>query len=152
MISDRLSKLNPLILSALRVISGLLFLQHGAQKFLYFPTGMYAGSGWAFGDPGAYAGVVELLAGALIAMGLFTRPAAFLASGTMAFAYFIGHASQGFWPVNNGGDAAILYCFVFLYLVFAGPGPISIDQSLDRCVASHAQRSWRRQQPPSWQR
>ncbi|MFD2501863.1 DoxX family protein [Rhizorhabdus histidinilytica] len=66
-------------------------------------------------------------AGLLIALGLFTRPAAFLASGTMAVAYFIGHMPTNFWPVNNMGDAAILYCFVFLYLVFAGPGPLSLD-------------------------
>ena len=66
----------------------------------------------------------------LIALGLFTRPAAFLASGTMAVAYFVGHATKGFWPVNNMGDAAILYCFVFLYFVFAGPGPISVDRKL----------------------
>jgi putative oxidoreductase len=108
-------------------MSGLLFLAHGTQKFLRFPGGDYAGSGWAFANPGAYAGIIELVAGALIAVGLFTRPAAFLASGTMAFAYFLGHASQSFWPVNNGGDAAILYCFVFLYFAFAGAGPISLD-------------------------
>ena len=73
-----------------------------------------------------YAGVIELVCGALIALGLFTRPAAFLASGTMAAAYFIAHHPQNFFPINNGGDAAILYCFVFLYLVFAGPGAFSL--------------------------
>jgi putative oxidoreductase len=113
-------------------MSGLLFLAHGTQKFLGFPAGEYAGSGWGFAHPGAYAGLIELATGLLIALGLFTRPAAFLASGTMAFAYFLGHASQGFWPVNNGGDAAILYCFVFLYLVFAGAGPISLDARVRR--------------------
>ena len=102
------------MLSVLRIMSGLLFLAHGTQKFLSFPGGEYAGSGWAFAHPGAYAGAIELVAGALIALGLFTRPAAFLASGTMAAAYFIAHAPQNFWPVNNGGDGAILYCFVFL--------------------------------------
>lgn len=117
----------PLVLSVLRIMSGLLFLAHGTQKFLGFPGGERASSGWAFANLGAYAGVIELVTGALIALGLFTRPAAFLASGTMAFAYFIGHAAQGFWPINNGGDAAILYCFVFLYFVFAGPGPLSLD-------------------------
>ncbi len=79
------------------------------------------------GRHGAYAGIIELVTGTLIALGLFTRPAAFLASGTMAAAYWIAHAPQDFFPVNNMGDAAILYCFVFLYLVFAGPGPLSID-------------------------
>lgn len=120
----------PKMLSVLRIMSGLLFLAHGTQKFLGFPEGDYAGAGWTFASPGAFAGVIELVAGALIALGLFTRPAAFLASGTMAFAYFIGHASENFWPVNNGGDAAILYCFVFLYFVFSGAGPISLDARL----------------------
>lgn len=124
---DRVERHAPRMLSVLRIMSGLLLLAHGTQKFLGFPGGDYAGSGWSFAQLGAYAGLVELGAGALIALGLFTRPAAFLASGTMAFAYFLGHASQSFWPVNNGGDAAVLYCFVFLYLVFAGPGPISLD-------------------------
>ncbi|MDF2095687.1 DoxX family protein [Aquibaculum arenosum] len=127
MIEHRLAALASPMLSVLRIMSGLLFLAHGTQKFLYFPGGDSAGFGWTFAHPGAYAGLVELVAGALIAVGLFTRPAAFLASGTMAFAYFMGHASQSFWPVNNGGDAAILYCFLFLYFVFAGAGPISID-------------------------
>ena len=128
--TNQLSTRAPIALSILRIMSGLLFLAHGTQKFLGFPAGESAGSGWAFAHPGAYAGVIELVAGTLIVLGLFTRPAAFLASGTMAAAYFIGHASQGFWPVNNMGDAAILYCFVFLYLVFAGPGPLSVDASL----------------------
>lgn len=112
----------PFALGFMRIIAGLLFLAHGTQKFLFFPAGERAGSGWDFGGPAAWAGIVELVCGALITLGLFTRPAAFVASGTMAAAYFIGHASQSFWPVNNGGDAAILYCIVFLYLVFAGAG------------------------------
>ena len=132
MLQDRLTNAEPRALSLLRIISGLLFLAHGTQKFLGFPAGDMAGMGWAFANPGAYAGVIELVTGALIALGLFTRPAAFLASGTMAAAYFLGHATRGFWPVNNMGDAAILYCFVFLYLVFAGPGPLSLDAVLDR--------------------
>ncbi|MEW4467766.1 DoxX family protein [Parasphingorhabdus sp. JC815] len=117
----------PIMLSVLRIMSGLLFFAHGTQKFLGFPGGERAGSGWAFDGPGAYAGIIELVAGALLALGLFTRPAAFIASGTMAAAYFIGHASHNFFPVNNGGDAAILYSFLFLYFVFAGSGPISLD-------------------------
>jgi putative oxidoreductase len=124
--------MTPKMLSVLRIMAGLLFLAHGTQKFLGFPSGEYAMSGWSFAHPGAYAGVIELVTGTLIALGLFTRPAAFLASGTMAAAYFIGHASQGFWPINNGGDAAILYCFAFLYFVFAGPGPISLDTARSR--------------------
>ncbi|HYI42038.1 MAG TPA: DoxX family protein [Sphingomicrobium sp.] len=132
MLQDRLKNGAPLMLSVLRIMAGLLFLAHGTQKFLSFPAGEYAGIGWAFAHPGAYAGLIELVTGALIAVGLFTRPAAFLASGTMAAAYFMGHAPQNFWPVNNGGDAAILYCFVFLYLVFAGPGRLSLDAKLSQ--------------------
>lgn len=124
---QRLDRYSGYALSLLRIMSGLLFLEHGTQKFLSFPAGERAGEGWALSSPGHYAGAIELVAGLLIALGLFTRPAAFLASGTMAFAYFIAHAPEDFFPVNNGGDASILYCFVFLYLVFAGPGPFSLD-------------------------
>jgi putative oxidoreductase len=127
---DKLIERAPMMLGALRIMSGLLFLEHGTQKFLSFPAGAYAGAGWAFDNPGAYAGVIELVTGLLIALGLFTRPAAFVASGTMAVAYFMAHATQNFWPVNNMGDAAILYCFVFLYLVFAGAGRFSADEAL----------------------
>lgn len=126
---DRLTQYSPNMLSILRIVTGLIFIEHGTQKFLSFPAGQAAGSGWALDNPGAIAGIVELIAGALIAIGLFTRPAAFIASGTMAVAYWYAHAPQNFFPVNNGGDAAILYCFVFLYLVFAGPGPISLDEA-----------------------
>ena len=125
--TNRLTNWAPVMLSLLRIMTGLIFLEHGTQKFLSFPTGEGAGLGWGFARPGAYAGVIELVGGALIALGLFTRAAAFLASGTMAVAYFVAHAPQNFFPVNNMGDAAILYCFVFLYLVFAGPGPLSLD-------------------------
>ena len=130
--NERLHFWAPRMLSALRIVAGLVFLEHGTQKFLSFPLGQAAGSGFAFDNPGAYAGLVELAAGLLIALGLFTRPAAFLASGTMAVAYWIAHAPQNAFPVNNGGDAAILYCFAFLYLVFSGPGPWSLDASLQR--------------------
>jgi putative oxidoreductase len=129
---NRLDRHQPIMLSILRIMAGLLFLAHGTQKFLSFPPGQMAGMGWTFSHPGHYAGVIELVAGALIAIGLATRPAAFIASGTMAAAYFIGHAPKGFWPVNTMGDAAVLYCFVFLYLVFAGPGPWSLDAMLGR--------------------
>jgi putative oxidoreductase len=127
---NRLESYAPLMLSVLRIMAGLLFLAHGTQKFLSFPPGQMAGMGWTFSHPGHFAGIVELVAGTLIVLGLFTRPAAFLASGTMAAAYFIGHAPKGFWPVNTMGDAAILYCFLFLYLVFAGPGSLSLDAKL----------------------
>ena len=125
--SDRISAFSPVMLSILRIMTGLLFLEHGTQKFLSFPAGEMAGFGWTFAGPPAYAGIIELVAGALIAVGLFTRTAAFVAAGTMAVAYFMVHAPQNFFPINNMGEAAILYCFVFLYLVFAGPGRWSID-------------------------
>ena len=108
-------------------MAGLIFLEHGTQKFLGIPAGDMAGAGLALNNPGAFAGIIELVAGLLITIGLFTRPAAFLASGTMAVAYWMAHAPQNPFPINNGGDAAILYCFFFLYLVFAGPGPWSLD-------------------------
>ena len=130
--SDQLSQRAPVVLSVLRIISGLLFLEHGTQKFLAFPAGKMAGMGQALDNPAAYAGIIELVAGLLIAIGLFTRPAAFVASGTMAAAYFMAHAPQDFYPVNNMGDAAILYCFVFLYFVFAGAGPLSLDAKRGR--------------------
>ena len=116
-----------IMLAILRIVSGLLFLEHGTQKFLSFPAGPMAGMGLQFNSMPAYAGVIELVCGLLLVIGLFTRAAAFLASGTMAVAYWFFHAPSNFFPVNNGGDAAILYCFVFLYLVFAGAGPLSVD-------------------------
>ncbi len=101
-----LSRWQPQLHAILRIVTGLLFMEHGTQKFLSFPAGEYAGMGWALSNPGHYAGLIELVCGLLIAIGLFTRPAAFLASGTMAVAYWIAHAPQDFFPVNNGGDGA----------------------------------------------
>lgn len=115
------------MLAVLRIVSGLLFLEHGLQKFVSFPPGPMAGIGLQFNSMPGYGGIFELVCGLLITIGLFTRPAAFVASGTMAVAYFYWHAPQNLFPVNNQGDAAILYCFVFLYLVFAGAGPFSVD-------------------------
>ncbi len=123
-----IARRSPYALALLRIVSGLIFLAHGTHKFLSFPPGDMAGTGWALNNPAHFAGIVELICGALIVLGLFTRPAAFLASGTMAVAYWYAHAPQTFYPLNNGGDAAILYCFVFLYLVFAGPGAWSLDE------------------------
>ena len=120
-----LSNWTPYALAVLRIVAGLIFLEHGTQKLLGFPSGERA-----FVDAMTlswWAGVFELILGALITLGLFTRVAAFIAAGEMAVAYWIAHAPQNFFPVNNGGDAAILYCFVFLFLVFAGPGRWSID-------------------------
>lgn len=124
MIETRLNRLAPLVLSVLRCVAGLIFLAHGTQKHIGFPATERVVD--AFSLPW-FAGVIEVVTGVLIAIGFMTRPAAFLASGTMAFAYWIAHAPRDFYPVNNGGDAAILYCFLFLYIVFAGPGPLSVD-------------------------
>lgn len=121
----RLASWAPFFLSLLRIVAALIFLEHGTQKLLDFPPAERAGP--AFGALTWWAGVIEIGAGTLLALGLFSRPAAFLASGAMAFAYWIAHGPRDFFPVNNGGDAAILYCFLFLYLVFAGPGPWSVD-------------------------
>lgn len=121
---NKLTPWAPTVLSITRAVSGLIFMAHGTQKILSFPAGGQAPA--TFSMPWT-AGIIELICGSLIAVGFLTRPAAFLASGLMAFAYWIAHAPRDFYPVNNGGDAAILFCFLFLYLVFAGPGPLSID-------------------------
>ncbi|WP_430511635.1 DoxX family protein [Pannonibacter phragmitetus] len=112
-------------LSALRIMSGLLFLQHGTTKFLSIPATQM--SGVSVTTLPGMAGVIELVGGALLVLGLFTRPVAFLASGTMAVAYFLAHYPKGFYPLLNGGELAALYCFVFLYLAAAGGGRWSID-------------------------
>ena len=125
---DRLQTATHYLQSALRFMAGLLFLQHGMSKFFNFPHTQYSGTPLMSLDGAA--GAIELVGGLLITLGLLTRPAAFLASGTMAFAYFIAHAPQSFFPIVNGGDEAILYCFVFLYLAAAGGGPLSLDRLL----------------------
>jgi putative oxidoreductase len=124
--SARLSGYAPVLLSILRIVAALIFLEHGAQKLLGFPPGSTMPQPAVWSEIW-FAGLIELVPGTLIALGLFTRPAAFLAAGEMAFAYWIGHAPRNFFPVNNMGDAAILYCFVFLYISAAGAGPWSLD-------------------------
>jgi putative oxidoreductase len=112
------------LLSVLRVVTGLLFLEHGTGKLLGLPH-------LSIGEPAAmlyFTGAMELVGGVLITLGLFTRPAAFVLSGYMAFAYFMAHASKSFFPVINMGELAALYCFVFLYFAAAGPGPWAIDR------------------------
>jgi putative oxidoreductase len=119
---------SPRMLSVLRIMAGLLFLEHATIKFFAFPV--------PFQIPGPLptiliaAGIVELVGGVLITLGLFTRLAAFIASGEMAIGYFLMHAPKGFSPVANMGESAILFCFVFLYLAFAGPGPWSLDAAM----------------------
>lgn len=129
---NMLAKFQPVALSLLRFITGLLLFQYGVVKILKFPT-IPDGNPAAFLNkvqlmslPGA-AGAIELILGALLLLGLFTRPVAFILAGEMAFAYFIGHAPRSFFPLINGGTLAILFCFTCLYLSTAGGGPISID-------------------------
>jgi putative oxidoreductase len=117
----------PQLLSVLRIMSGLLLLQHGTTKYLNFPTSpMNDASALSMGG---IAGILELVGGVLLVMGLFTRPVAFILSGMTAAAYFIAHAPQGFFPLLNGGELAALYCFVFLFIAAAGGGAWSVDRA-----------------------
>ena len=120
-----LSAWSPTFLGSLRIISGLLFLEHGTQKLLNFPAGERGGVELA--SLMGVAGVLETVGGALIVLGLLTRPAAFLLSGMMAIAYWTAHAPRSLYPISNEGGEAILFCFIFLYLVFAGPGRFALD-------------------------
>jgi putative oxidoreductase len=115
------------LLSVLRLIAALLLLQHGTAKVLGFPPTHDAHTSIPLNSLQALSGWLELILGALLAVGLFSRFCAFLLSGEMAVAYFMMHAPHGFYPILNKGELAVLYCFVFLYLAFAGPGPWSID-------------------------
>ncbi|MCW3796490.1 DoxX family protein [Sphingomonas sp. BN140010] len=122
---SKLDRYAPQAIAALRIITSLLMIEHATMKFFAFPAAMPM--------PGPLppiivaAGVIEIVTGTLILLGLFTRPAAFLASGTMAAAYFLGHATQGFWPALNQGEPAIMFCFAFFVLIFTGPGAWSLD-------------------------
>jgi len=118
------------LLSVLRIMSGLLFLQHGTTKYLSFPVTKMSGAS-PMTMSGA-AGLIELVGGVLLVIGLFTRPVAFILSGTMAVAYFYAHHPRGFFPIINAGELAVLYCFVFLYLAAAGGGAWSIDRMRSR--------------------
>ena len=116
------------LLSLLRIMSGLLLLQHGTTKYLNFPAGpMNNASPMTMGG---FAGILELVGGVLLIIGLFTRCTAFVLSGMCAVAYFWGHAGRGFFPLLNGGELAALYAFVFLYLAAAGGGAWSVDRSV----------------------
>ena len=115
----------PYALGLLRIVTAIIFFEHGTQKLLGFPD--RAGGGPALLSMFGIGGLLEIAGGALLAIGLFVRPTAFVLSGMMATAYWMFHAPRSVFPVLNGGDAAILYCFIFLYLVFAGAGAFSID-------------------------
>jgi putative oxidoreductase len=118
------ARLAPHVLSILRIMAALLFLEHGLSRLFGFPSPLTAPplftTYW-------FAGAIELAGGLLLTAGLFSRLSALIMSGEMAFAYFLSHAPNSFYPILNRGDAAILYCFVFLYIAFAGPGPWSLD-------------------------
>ena len=131
---NMLAKYQPVALSLFRFITGLLLFQYGVAKILKFPM-IPEGNAYAFLSKvqlmslSGAAGLIELIFGALLLIGLFTRFAAFILAGEMAFAYFIGHAPKGFFPLINGGTLAIMFCFACLYLSTAGGGPISVDAS-----------------------
>lgn len=121
---QRLNQASPYLLSLLRIVSALVLFSYGTQKILHFPVAERVppvmSMPWI-------AGLLELTLGFLLLIGFMSRAAAFVLSGLMAFAYFIAHFPQNFFPSQNGGVAAILFCFIFLYLVAAGPGPLSVD-------------------------
>ena len=122
-----LDPLSPHLLSVLRIMAGLLFLEHGTSKVLGIPP---SAMHWSFqiASLSGWSGVLEFVGGILLVIGLFTRITAFIVSGEMAVAYFMVHAKMGFYPMDNHGELAVLYCFVFLYLAVAGGGPWSFDR------------------------
>ena len=128
-----LSRYQPIVLSLLRFYVGLSIMQHGTAKILGFPPGAGLGSP-AVGTLSWTGGMIELIGGALMILGLFTRPAAFILSGFCAVAYFMVHAKNSFFPIVNKGELAAVYSFVFFYLIFAGAGPISLDAILRKKV------------------
>ena len=121
------SSFSPILLSVLRIVAGLAFLEHGTGKLLGFPAGLPFLDQLPHGLL-LFTGLVELIGGALIVIGFLTRPVAFVLSGFMAAAYFMAHLPQSFFPAISGGEAALLYCFTFLFIASAGPGPISVDR------------------------
>lgn len=128
-IDSKLTQFTPTVLSLFRIVTGFLFTIHGAQKLFGFPGGTAIPAGtWPFW----YAGVIELVLGLLILAGLFTRIAAFIASGQMAVAYFTQHQPKEVWPIQNGGETPILFCFGFFLLVFTGGGAIALDNVIRR--------------------
>lgn len=125
-LSNRLAAWSPRVLSILRIAAALLFMEHGTMKLLDYPPSDEYDDLTPLSVVGV-AGILELFGGALLLVGLFTRPVAFVLSGLMAFAYFLAHAPRGFFPILNDGELAALYCFVFFYLAFAGGGAWSLD-------------------------
>ena len=128
---ETLAAWKPRVLSVLRIIAGLMIIQHGMAKLIGFPAVATFANLNPLSLLGA-AGFLELIGGALLIIGLLTRPAAFILSGEMAVAYFMVHAPRGFYPLLNGGTLAIMYCFAFLYLSTAGAGPWSLDTAMKK--------------------
>jgi putative oxidoreductase len=127
--SSGLARLTPYLLSALRIVAASVFIAHGTQKLFAYPASAPRPTVALRSQLGA-AGALEFAGGSLMLLGLFTRPVAFLLSGEMAYAYLTQHAPRGAWPLLNGGELAVLYCFVWLFFVAAGPGPWSLDAVL----------------------
>ena len=131
---NNLSRYAPTALAVLRIVVALLFIAHGTQKLFGFPA-----SSFPMGEGGLppmmlVAALLEVVGGLLILVGFFTRPVAFVLAGEMAVAYWMAHAPASFFPINNGGEAAVLFCFAFLYFLFAGPGTLSIDHARGRAA------------------
>jgi putative oxidoreductase len=127
-IASRWRSWAPQLLSLLRIVAAFLFFQFGSAKWFAFPAAIMPGGATA--PPGSlvwFAAVLEVVGGTLLFLGLFTRPVAFILAGEMAVAYFRGHAPNGFWPVLNQGTPAVMFCFLYLYISAAGPGPWSLD-------------------------
>jgi putative oxidoreductase len=140
-LESRLNFYSPTVLSVFRLVLGLLFLMHGTSTLFDWPIPPHAPV--EVGDwPGWWAGLIEFITGVLVALGLFTRPAAFIASGNMAVAYFWMHwpplegEYKGFWPIQNGGEPAVFYCFAFLLILFIGPGAYAVDTMRRRRVVT----------------
>jgi putative oxidoreductase len=117
-------KYAPQVYALMRIVFGFLFVFHGLQKIF----GMFGGRTAELVSLRGLAGIIEIAAGTMIMIGLFTRPAAFIASGQMAFAYFMSHYPSAFWPIQNRGELAVMYCFAFLYIATRGAGPLGLDK------------------------
>ncbi|MBB5933211.1 DoxX family protein [Streptomyces zagrosensis] len=129
-LTERLDAARPHVLSLFRIVVGLLFACHGASS-LFGVLGGVGGTGATIDTgswPGWYASVIQLVGGILVMTGLLTRPAAFISSGSMAYAYFVEHQTEKLWPLENGGEASAMFCWAFLLIVFTGPGPWALDR------------------------
>lgn len=127
-LDTKLTAFSPAMISVFRVVLGLLFTMHATQKLMAWPSASGGGGPVPVGTwPYWWAGIIELVVGVLLIVGLATRAAAFVGAGEMAFAYFTAHMPKAFWPIENGGEAAVLFCFAFLALVFTGGGAYALD-------------------------